>query len=171
MANWCENTLVVVGKKDELEKFKEHAKGENGILDANKFIPYPRELDELYEKEVPIGQQVIERLKGSGWTPSDYGYNHGGYNWCIENWGTKWNFGEVELVWEEDESLTYSFETAWSPPEPVIKKMGEMFPNLGFELEYSEPGVGFQGLLRIEGGSVVEDSCGDYVDEETRHKT
>ena len=39
------------------------------------------------------------------------------YDWCCNNWGTKWNAGRTEIC-GNDEII---FETAWGSPEPVIK--------------------------------------------------
>lgn len=42
------------------------------------------------------------------------------YSWAISTWGTKWNAYSFELIAEEDGLLEFSFDTAWSPPEPVF---------------------------------------------------
>ena len=174
MPNWCENELKIEGPKKELEKFIEGAKGKNEgiLLDMNNFIPYPEEFrkqDEMAEEykrkyeEVVIEMSNEERreyLKRHDWMKD--GYNSGGYDWCYENWGTKWNFCDTELIYDEDEMLFYTFNTAWSPPEPIIIKMGEMFPELTFELRYFNCRRAFNGLLRIKKGEVVIDDCARY---------
>lgn len=48
------------------------------------------------------------------------------YDWSIINWGTKWNAYSFEFV----DDNTIKFETAWNCPEPVIKKLSEMYPEL-----------------------------------------
>ncbi len=165
MPNWCENDLYVRGTKEELAKFKEAVKGTNHqgeevLITEEKIIPYPdkfKELDRVaaeYHKAHPAPEDYF---KG----PKD-GFNQGGYEWCNENWGTKWGFGNVELRSEEDQELEYGFETAWAPPEPLIKKLGEMFPQLEFELKYFEAGAGYSGVLRIVKGKVVEEHSGEY---------
>ena len=94
-------------------------------------------------------------------------YNCDGCKWRLCNWGTKENFFAPLLVDEDlDEEigfLYYEFETAWSPPEPVIKKMGAMFPELDFELRYFKADSGFNGILVIEHGEVeFEDRAAYY---------
>lgn len=161
MPNWCENTLIVSGEPGRLAKFKEFAKGPDGeLLDMERFIPYPKKYAFL-DKISPLGgeeQEVAEEeipeavlLGLTGYDLARDGYNQGGYDWCVLNWGTKWNFSHVELE-EELGLLTYQFVTAWSPPSPVICKMGEMFPELLFELEYKDESMGFQGQLEIRNG-------------------
>ena len=187
MPNWCENELKVCGHPDEIHRFKEAMQGvdwhgKKTILNEDALIPYPEEyqkadedasawnerlyktLDGLKDKE---RQQAYEEfVKEHGECPTD-GFNSGGYEWCIEKWGTKSGFVEPKLVDEFDTrdgiiELLYLFDSAWSPPEPLIRKMGEMFSKLDFELRYFEGGVGFNGMLRIDKGKVVFNQCGDY---------
>jgi hypothetical protein len=44
------------------------------------------------------------------------------------------------------------FDTAWSPPIPVIAKLASMFPDHTFELKYFEGGMGFSGHARWSEG-------------------
>lgn len=44
------------------------------------------------------------------------------------------------------------FDTAWSPPVPVIEKLAGMFPDHAFELKYFEGGMGFSGQARWSDG-------------------
>lgn len=171
--NWCEGTLAISGPETEVRRLKEFAKGQEElgnpretVLSAEKFIPYPIEKFERAsieeEEKLSPGQRIIRRLKG--WEPPDH-YNSGGYDWCIENWGTKWGFCNPELDEERPESIYYMFETAWSPIIPVVKKMGEMFPELLIVYEYREPGMGFQGTFEMENGKEVLNSFEDYADD------
>lgn len=177
MPNHCENDLRVTGDKKELSRFKEFAKDKKELLSADKFIPYPEKFkkqDEEAEKWDKTREKYKESLVKKGMNEDkarenawkDFpsiksGFSEGGYDWCIKNWGTKWGFYEVELR-EQDEELFYTFQTAWSPAEPVIKKMGEMFPKLTFDLRYFEQGMGFNGILNIKKGKVIMKATGEY---------
>lgn len=44
------------------------------------------------------------------------------------------------------------FDTAWSPPVPVIEKLASMFPDHEFDLKYYEGGIGFCGHAYWEHG-------------------
>ena len=81
--------------------------------------------------------------------------NHVWYNWCVENWGTKWDFGadigtdknpqEYALkATRVGNQITVSFDSAWSPPLGLYSKLVE----LGFDVQatYWEPGMGFCGI-------------------------
>lgn len=157
MPNWCSCDLYVRGEKKELARFKKAAKGKNGVIDFNNFIPYPKKFTDMDEKAKEANKKIEP-----GKTPAKDGYNSGGYEWCIANWGTKWNASSPEISDDLDEELAYRLETAWSPPAPVVQKMGEMFPALEFELRYFEAGMSFNGLMRIEKGKVTADMQGEY---------
>ena len=51
------------------------------------------------------------------------------YEWCVENWGTKWNSCDTYI---SGDSLC--FWTAWSPCLPVIEAMSKMFPGLSLHI-------------------------------------
>lgn len=110
-------------------------------------------------------KEFIDRRHG-------FGFNNGGYGWCIKNWNTKWNFCDIEIVDEysneEDEpedpeyGLIYTFSTAWAPPIPVIEKMSKDFPDLRFELHYYERGMAYQGVIIWKGGEVLFKEESEY---------
>lgn len=179
MPNWCENKLTVEGSQAELEKFKKVAKGktrhgEEQVLCEESFIPYPEEYRKLDEEAEKVRVEYTGKAKEAGvekmseeereaWykenphpTVKD-GFNSGGYDWCNENWGTKWGFCSPKSEYEDEESIEYTFDTAWSPPIPLIRRMGEMFPKLKFTLRYEEPGMNFEGKLVMEDGEESED--------------
>ena len=81
-----------------------------------------------------------------------------GHGWCCKHWGTKWGIceGNVDSEGVDRGNINYCFDTAWSPPIPLIKKMGELFPDLMFSLEYSEPGMNYEGRFVMEKGKVTE---------------
>ena len=145
MPNWCYGTLTVSGDAKELKRFEELVKSDRYALDADKIIPYPEEYKKLddasrewekkaddYAKSLGLdrfwcGDQMSEKdrksfYKEHGNSPKD-GFNQGGYEWCLANWGTKWGFCDVTVSKNKGE-YNYSFCTAWSPINPVIIKMG-----------------------------------------------
>ena len=65
------------------------------------------------------------------------------YDWCVSNWGTKWDFGGKEYDREDDNTVKFSFDTAWSPPVEFFRQLEE----LGFTVRaiYYEPGMAFCG--------------------------
>lgn len=71
------------------------------------------------------------------------------YDWCIANWGTKWNaysFGEAD-------ANTMSFNTAWSCSMPVMTKLSEMFPDVHFNFAWADEDFGNNvGEVELRGG-------------------
>jgi hypothetical protein len=180
MSNKVENELLITGEKEDLERFKEFAKGFDEdldtaiVLDMKNFVPYTKNLSKNGD-----GSEI--------------------FDWCNENWGTAGYFREPRLLnrylraWKDlllvcfiacngskeklsdlrkmiqemnlslpEDELYYEFNTVWSPPIPVIKKMGEMFPYLNFELRYFEGRMNFNGILIIEGGKIILQEEGAY---------
>ena len=146
MPNWCNNVLEIKGEEEELNRFKEFAKDGERLLSNTKFIPYPKERQEMIE------EYNNNKTLQENWNNGDmYWFNRGGYEWCINNWGTKWNITNIYLDIKK-QLLEYSFDSAWNSIEPVIYEMGKMFPLLTFDLHWEESGVGIQGHLLIEKG-------------------
>ena len=100
-----------------------------------QFIDYLKE-DSQLEKYLNIGRICIENRKKYG--HADW------YNWCIDNWGTKWNSCDSRC--DEYDSIT--FETAWSSPYNVIKKLSEKFPTITINVKYADEDIG--------------NNCGEY---------
>lgn len=55
------------------------------------------------------------------------------YDWCIENWGTKW--GVSEFSCNKD---TMIFDTAWATPEPIFERLSKEFPDDYIEIKYAD---------------------------------
>jgi len=142
MPNWCSNKLVVKGNdcnKFYLENRNYENLEKKQELDFYKSVPKP--LD-VYDGD--IGHQERELYGTNNW-----------YHWNISNLGTKWN---VQDSYYEDkiEYIRYFFETAWSPPLPWVLKISQKYPNLSFELEYCEEGMGFGGLIEFKNGDCLK---------------
>jgi hypothetical protein len=169
MPNWCECDLYISGPREELEKFLETVKSEESRFDFDRIIPYPehfRERDRVFQEWMTKPPE-----EKTGQLPPD-GYNEdSGFEWHILNWGTKWNARRASLceqieAWDEDEremlSVELNFDTAWSPPKPIIERASERFPELLFDLRYFEGGMQFNGILICAGGEVTRDETGPY---------
>jgi len=188
MPNYVYSNLFVIGDKKELEKFKKFSKGNETLLDMNKFIPYPQkfiDIDIQNEKEIKMEKKVIEKIKNDKKLTkkekeiANYlslcelndsyrkkrtdGYNSGGYEWCINNWGTKWNFCDVEFN-KNKKWLKYVFTTAWSIPMPILYKMSEMFPKLTFEYSGNEESEEFEVEYKFKKGKIIDIKEKDWKD-------
>ena len=131
MPNWCDNTLIVRADPSNL-----------------------RELRKFAEVVISKGDDEVELLVFDNLVPAPQDIKDSGddYQWCVDNWGTKWDASDTfaqEVTSVNSKAMVYSFITAWSPPEEWVKRVAKLFPTLEFTLEYNEPGMGFSGSFSI----------------------
>jgi hypothetical protein len=76
------------------------------------------------------------------------------YQWCVNNWGTKWDVGGDSYTRPNPFEILLTFDSAWAPPINAYQSMVEQ----GFEIKasYYEPGMAFAGLW--------EDGFDDYYE-------
>ncbi len=160
MPNHCSSDLRVNGSRKDIDAFFKAVKGpkdsdgEAKVIDANKIIPYPAIYAEMDK------QGAIEHKKGN-YSFKD-GFNSGGYDWCVQNWGTKWGLYDFSEVTFGKTFALVSFQTAWSPPTPIILRASELFPSLTFTLRFYEMGAGYKGVLKVKAGKILADETTEY---------
>lgn len=132
-----------------IQAFRRKAVGEDTELSLNSFHPMPEELERTVSPSSKRNRTLIRKYGADNW-----------YDWCIGNWGTKW---DVQAVLEDEgaDYLEYSFQSAWSPPVEWLKKLAQDYPRLLFRLKYEEDGVGFVGVATAKDGTVI-DKCVNY---------
>ena len=146
MPNWCENRIDVKGNPADILKMAEVIKGEKTEFDFDKVIPYP----EMYAK---LDADDVE------WHSK--GFQAGGYDWCIDNWDTKWNTDGAQIDVYGD-GATISFLTANSPSLKVTGALSKMFPDLLFVHNYEEGGMDYSGFVEFKGGKSKTEAQGGY---------
>jgi hypothetical protein len=94
---------------------------------CDEFIPYP-----------------FERKADGSMCDSEY--DSKGYDWCVENWGTKWDICDAKLQPADKNLLDAFFLSAWGPPIEVMRALEAA----GFRviLKYVEYGMAFEGIYR-----------------------
>lgn len=97
------------------------------------------------EELIEIGNTYLSNLKE--YQAMDW------YDWSVDHWGTKWDLDKdsvtVKLI--ETHAAILVFDTAWSPPIPVIVRMGQLCPEYRLRLTWHECGVELQGRLDVCG--------------------
>lgn len=167
MPNWCENDLQIRAQcNSDLQEVLSFIANpeEKAILDFNKIIPYPQNFVKQ-DNWAKICRNLFyfaqEHGSTAGYTfvPKN-GYNSGGYEWCILNWGTKWNACNTIMddISANGKRVTLHFDTVWSPPIPIIEALLDRFPNVHFTLSYYEGGCCFAGIY-----SCIRDTTRDYI--------
>lgn len=175
MPNWVFNSLCVSGEPESIAKLKEqlnksfttshdewvfetnsHVRKEfhysNPII-AFRNIIAPTDL-EAYDKQPTFKATFQEMLNGAG---DDW------YSWNNRNWGTKWDvavydneeYSDTEIMDEGSGFIIYKFNTAWSPPFPVIQTLSKQYPNLLVDLEYEEES-GWGGEITFKNGEIID---------------
>lgn len=125
MPNHCTNSVVVTSNR--VADIVDSIKSIETLFDFDLIIPQPEQI----------------KNGGEGW-----------YDWRCENWGTKWNSYDLDACGEDD-TVSYSFFTAWSPPEPVIAALAARFPDAKIVHFFEEAGMCFIGEVVYEGGREV----------------
>ena len=111
MPNWCNNGITITGPKDKIQALYQEIKGKDKFLDV--MVPMPTALRDTTSPPYPKDSPHYK--------PQPYvdGYNNW-YDWCVNNWGTKWDINDEGLVFEDTEdgyaTISGGFESAWAPP-------------------------------------------------------
>ncbi len=115
MPNHVTNTLSISLKEGvDQEAFLKKLAGEDGrdVIDFDVIITAP---ENMFRGGISLTDKEDCRTKGiPNW-----------YDWQIENWGTKWNAYEQSLEDLGYGVLELRFDTAWSPPFPIIEALRE----------------------------------------------
>jgi len=133
MPNWCNNSVIVNGDKESIDRFEKFLNDNNGKEWFDFILPCPEELKEsTADFSVNDTKQIlIEKYGHADW-----------YSWSLENWGCKWNCDAQD--WNrDDDTITFWFDSPWGPPINLYIEM----ENQGFSVDayYHEEGVAFVG--------------------------
>lgn len=148
MPNWCSNGLTLTHSDPTM--IERVIKGKGGLL--QEFIPCPQDLIDTVSGFVGEGQELLEARQRAN--VEKYGYATW-YDHNVNEWGTKWDVSADSIERVDENTVSLSFESAWSPPIGAYEKLMA----LGFEVEafYYEPGMCFVG--KWDNG---DDTCIEY---------
>jgi len=131
MPNWCSNTATINAPRP--------------VIDEIRTILEDREQDSRllkWMRPIPEDQQ-------DNW-----------YDWCVTNWGTKWDINSPFIADDtEEDSITFSFDTAWAPPVEAFRHWAEQDGRVTYRLAYIETGMGFVGWDSYDGEYFDEDQA------------
>ena len=152
MPNWCHNRITIFGDDESEKKLKEIEETFRKAQPFNEIFPIPDfktipnekgELPKIEQHKNDKGEVVWETFNFPDGTNDDRWYH-----WCIDNWGTKWDADMHDIEYNDSEILELTFNTAWSPPEGVMEKLREKYPDLSFQCFYDEPGCEISGYYQ-----------------------
>ena len=150
MPNWCNNRVTVFSDDTEsVKKIKEIFESKDSVF--GKIIQEPDwkrlpnekgEFPKVKQHFGKDGQLLFETHEFPDGKNDDRWYH-----WNISNWGTKWDACNVEIGYADESQIEVTFDTAWSPPEPICARLREMFEDIHVSWFYDEPGMEFAGYL------------------------
>jgi hypothetical protein len=108
-----------------------------------------------YEKDAPFGLGITQETYYT--LVKKYGVSNW-YDWCLINWGTKWdcyNVGEWGVD-SETSAATIYYETAWSPITIFWQTISQKYPDCEFRHEFADEGGGFLGNETIMNGRIID---------------
>jgi len=181
MPNWCNNTITI--SHPDMAMMKRVVKGYNQNRLLDEFIPVPLELkdgamniEELRKKRNWEHKKELDKVREE-LNRKYFGYKDW-YDYCISEWGTKWDVGRNSaptLLMKDikNKTVTFSFDSAWSFPLGAYEKLSDM----GFSIRamYYEGGCAFCGIWEdgeeitygIEGDSLwVKENIPQEIDKE-----
>jgi len=141
MPNWCQNRLEITGPAEQIKRIAETG------LKLTKLMPSPEEMEDsisgtlrILDQDVNEALLLIKKNNIAKYGAEDW------YDWNRNNWGTKWEI-DAELDVGPD-YLTANFDSAWSPPLPVISILKDKFPGITIHYDFLEGGGAFAGTYR-----------------------
>ena len=142
MPNWCNNSVEIYHNDPKMLERVREAFNKGALL--AEFIPIPQSL------------RIVAGCAGSADSPEQialveaeennikvHGYKNW-YDYCVNEWGTKWDVGGDNPVQDIPGGLMLGFDSAWAPPCAAYEKLQEM----GFRITamYYEPGMAYAGV-------------------------
>ena len=157
MPNWCDNTIQISGNADAIKRLKEFV-GRPLTQDGEEIKEPLYSLANIMPSTPDATPMLGDMSKSTG--HDDWYHNN------INTWGTKWDVcGNVYMsnYTDGDESISYSFDSAWSPPTPTTERLSEIFPELIITHTYYETGCDFWGIETYKAGEMT-DEVGGSID-------
>ena len=165
MPNHCHNRVTLYSSgndtdesRAQIQKIKQMFEDENCFT---QIIPEPDWLNTplmssdmpKYDWDKPLGKVgelpmdvqedygISRRFQSTGRADDRW------YDWRVQNWDTKWDCYDVEVIDEDHDCVEIQFDTAWSPPEAICNALREQYPDIAISWFYDEPGCEIAGYL------------------------
>ena len=154
MPDWCRNKLTIKRSAEAVRAFYDQnakfvewthpfdAASDSPAANARTTSMAVRHLD--FEQSAPFPADWTEEQTHGRISLHDTSSSW--VDWCPVHWGTKWNARDVKVTVSACGTvLTYTFSTAWDPPEAWAKKaweraIAQSTASLHMELKYTLEG-------------------------------
>ena len=153
MPNHCTNRVTISAHEGKEDQFKAVLKAFESERPFQSLHPQPDwpnvpndkgELSALKEHKNADGKVVFTTREFPDGTADERWYD-----WCYQNWGTKWDAYDREEgdIDEECGYAEFEFHTAWGPADGIYDKIAEDYPDVSVSWFYDEPGMECAGYL------------------------
>ena len=140
MPNYVMHNVTIKGSVETISKVTNqiiNTKDNNGdeavrMKIKEQYATYPDGENRLKEC-IRLAKIALDNIK-------KYGHKNW-YDWNLANWGTKWDVCNPSVQTTNNE-ITLKFETAWSTPELIFKKLAEQYPDLMIDIDYADEDLG-----------------------------
>lgn len=141
--------------KQTIKKSAEDPYGEEDWNDAEKYKS-PYSSDALNIIKQSFSDEAIKLAKQYKYNLDNYGFRTW-YDWRVANWGAKWNASSIE-----NGDFGIRFDTAWTTPLPVIRRISQMFPDVKLTIEFADEDIGQNcGVYVLKDGEILSFEEGD----------
>ncbi len=163
--------MYVEGNKEDIAYFKYFARDKeikDKAISEENFIPYPKKFRDMDEKAKTT---YIKKPEIIDYVGQIYCVNVNSGIICVRrnkkiSWcgNTKWGLCETKepFIYPKGNKLFYEFDTAWSPPIPIIIAMSKKFERLKFTLKFYEGANNFKGTRVFKNGIVISQTDNQY---------
>lgn len=142
MPNNVSNKLTFHCDADTAKTVFNKISSDKQLIDFNQIIQYPSHFQRA-DDEAEKWEEEARKTNIWNDRPKD-GYNHGGYDWCRQNWGTKWNAYNCKKI----DVFSIYFQTAWCVPLPIFSELARQF-------EYADEDIGSNaGKIEYKGKAI-----------------
>lgn len=134
MPNHTDNYFVVAGPTEQVEEFAALVRDTESsrALSFQRLVPCP---PAFFDRVSP---NRVEGFEQCDW-----------YGWCLAHWGTKWDAYDTTqlstVIQDDVAAISYTFHTAWSPPEHWLDTVSDLLPGLSFVLGYVDEFAAWAG--------------------------
>lgn len=150
MPNWCNNSMIITSSESDTTQ--------EGIKRLRAKLLF---IEDDMKENPKVWGGAYDYLVGreDDWDEIDGWYEHN-----IRVYGSKWQKSAqefLEVLEDDDETITMNFDSAWSPVVGFTKLLSSQY-RLHIEHTYDETGDWYAGKIVVDDGIVLEDFCLDY---------
>lgn len=126
-----------------------------GNLKFSNYKDLCKHIEERMPFAIEAGKNTLKSFECCGF------YNW--YDWSVANWGTKWNAAETKIS-----GNSFSFNTAWNIPEPILCELVKKYSNLEFNMCGYEEALYFYYTATGKNGKLKLSVIRDVVEDDTK---